>query len=188
MSSHKTDNSSLATKVLFRLARLPEKEEIKVLDCYHGSGACWFNIKLNTDKKIIVHGMDIEDKDSFVLLGDNRKVLRNITLSNYDVIDVDAYGVPYEIIKQIFEYQDNIDVIVFYTFCQTYMGSLPKDMMIDLGYTSGMYEKAPTLINKKGHNKFLQWLALNGVEKVEYIKLHGNNTRVYGCFKLKCIK
>ena len=184
MSNHKTDNSSLRTKVAFRLNRLPTKEKITVLDCYHGSGACWRNINLHSVSKIQIHGLDIDDKDSFVLLGDNRKVLPGLNLSRYDVIDVDSYGVPYDVLSEIFAYDGDINATIFYTFCQTHMRQMPKGMLLELGYTDVMYQKSPTLVSKGGHDKFLHWLANNGVTHVEYIKLPGSRTRVYGCFRI----
>jgi len=184
MINHKTDNSSLASKVKFRTDRLPS-DPIRVLDCYHGSGACWRNIKRLTGRTdITVDGLDIEDKGSFTLLGDNQKTLPNITLSKYNVIDVDSYGVPYDILKDIFSYQGEINAIIYFTMCLTFMRKVPNELLEDIGFTKKMCSEAPVFVSKNGVDKFFEWLSLNEVKEAEYISLPGNGVHIYGAFKI----
>lgn len=184
MSKAKTDNSSLRTKVILRLLRTPLEEKLRVLDVYHGTGAIWHNVNLHYQGKIQVDGLDIEDKNSFALIGDNEKVLPVLDMSKYDVIDVDAYGVPFTVLREIFTASD-VDALIFYTFCQTHLRMMPKGLLAEIGISESMFDKCPSFVSKHGHDKFLSWLALYGIEHVEYISLKGASVHVYGCFRYK---
>lgn len=181
MSSQKTNNSFLVEKIALRINNLPEKEKIKVLDLFHGNGCIWGNIKKLSEKKIDVSGIDIKEYASFSLTGDNMKVIQSINLDNYDAIDVDAYGCPYEQIK-IISQKIKSEKIIFYTFIQSMMGSIPFDMLNALGFSNEMVKKTPVLFSKNGHDKFLDWLSLLGVKQVRFINPTGR--KFYGTFIL----
>jgi len=76
---------------------LLEKNVINVLDCFHANGTLWSEIsKRNFDTKIQVTGIE-KDKTKtsspyFVLYGDNERMLPKMDLSQYHIIDCDAYG------------------------------------------------------------------------------------------------
>lgn len=181
MSSQKTNNSFLVEKIALRLNNLPEKQKIKVLDLFHGNGCIWGNIKRLSEKIIDVSGIDIKEYASFSLTGDNMKVIQSISLEPYDIIDVDAYGCPYEQIK-IISQKIKSEKIIFYTFIQSMMGSLPFDMFSDIGFSNEMVKKTPVLFSKNGHDKFLDWISLLGVKQVRFINPTGR--KFYGCFVL----
>ena len=94
MNSVQTDNSFLETKVKLRIDNLPAGE-CRVLDCYTGTGKIWRTIKQKTKKKIIVLGLELKNQGGVYLQGDNRKFLGSMDLRKFNVIDLDAYGVPY---------------------------------------------------------------------------------------------
>ena len=165
MSRGQTDHSFLADKIALRLSMLPNKKALNVIDAYSGWGSIWNNIQKKHDGKIKITKIDKEQKDdTFVLLGDNRKFLASLPLSKYDIIDLDAYGVPYHQLKILLERK--FKGIVFVTFIQSVMGQLPYEFLNDLGYTDTMIKKCQTLFNRNGYKKLLQWLGNNGIDRI----------------------
>lgn len=170
----------MGDKIALRLNNIPKKEKLKVIDAYHGKGTIWKNIQKKYEGKIEILKIDKEQKtDEFILLGDNLKYLSSLDLSRYDVIDLDAYGVPYEQLKIIFN--SAFRGACFVTFIQSIMGRLQNEFLFDLGYTEAMIKKCPSLFAKNGHNHFFQFLALNGVKK---IKIRQCQRKIYLCFQV----
>lgn len=175
-----TDNSFLGDKIALRLNNIPVKEKLFVLDCYYGKGTIWKNVQEKYSGKISIVKIDKMQKcDDFVLLGNNIKYLREMDLNGFDVIDLDAYGVPYEQLKILFE--KKYRGLVFVTFIQTMFGCLPFSFLEELGYTKKMIEKCPTIFNKNGFEKMCCFLKLNGVKKITYRSFQKKN---YFCFAI----
>lgn len=171
MNKAKTNNSHLYDKVALRLAFLPDTDQVTVLDCYHGTGVIWRNVQRNTEKKITVHGIDISDDDVQmpVLLGDNMKIFDSLDIRQYDVIDLDAWGIPAKQFTAIWP-QVKKGAVVFYTFCQNMLGQLGMALLTSLGYAEQMIQKCPTLFAKNAHKKFISFLSCNGCCNVVYLR------------------
>ena len=161
----KTDNHYTADKIKIRLDFLPEKDEIKVLDCYGGRGVIWEAIKRKSNKRIIRHAIDKRDDIKyFHYHGDNIKVMASIDLCSYDVIDLDAYGIP----------ADQIDLVigsgfkgpVFVTAIQTMHGGIPKRIISDLEFPDEITKKAPSLLARRGWQHLKDWLYFKGIRKI----------------------
>lgn len=167
MSSRQTDNSYLGDKIALRINNIPLKKSLQVIDAYTGKGTIWANIKKTYKGQISLTRIDLKQdaSDDFYFVGDNVKFLGAMDLSKYDVIDLDAYGVPYQQLKIIFD--SDFKGCCFVTFIQSLMGGLNRDFLIDLGYTKAMIEKCPTLFAKAGLDKFKCWLALHGVKSIK---------------------
>lgn len=175
-----TDNSFLGDKVALRLANIPVKAELRVIDAFHGADTIWKNVQKKYDGSIKIFKIDKEQKDdSFVFPGDNKKYLSSLNLNNYDVVDLDAYGVPYDQLEIIFK--KNYKGLVFITFIQNMSGCLPYDFLENLGYTKAMTKKCPTLFYKDGFKKMCAYLKLKGVEKIRY---RTKNRKNYICFSM----
>jgi hypothetical protein len=175
-----TDNSFLGDKIALRVNNVPKKESLRVLDCYHGSGTIWKNVQERYTGKITVVKIDKFQKDDlFVLLGDNLKYLKKIDLSVFDAIDLDAYGIPFEQLKLLFERKYR--GVVFVTFIQTLFGKLPVSFLESLGYTQSMVAKCPTLFYKNGLEKLCSFLEQNGVKKIICRTFERKN---YLCFSI----
>lgn len=174
----KTDNHYLADKIYIRVTHLPNTPP-SVLDCYAGNGVIWKKVQqLRPD--VIIQRLAIEKqkgKGQFCLPGDNVRFLKQLDLSVYNVIDLDAYGVPYEQIRILFN--RNYHGIVFFTFIQSVIGALPHGMLMEIGFTKIMINKTPTIFSRRGWEYFLQFLARNGVRKVTYIN---HQRKYYGFF------
>ena len=156
MSKVQTDNSFLGDKIELRVKHLPDKERIQVLDCFAGDGIIWKNIKEQSKKQIKVIGIDKSKRSGLYLHGDNRKFIKTMMLEQFDIIDLDAYGVPYEQLKIIFDRE--FKGIIFVTFIQSLFGGLPRRMLYEIGYTKEMINKIPSLFNKNGFEKFKRFL------------------------------
>lgn len=160
-----TDNSFFFDKVMLRVNHLPNKKEIKVLDMFSGDGKIWNKIKqLCPDKQIEVLPIEKEKRSGVYLRGDNLKFLNSLNLSNFDVIDMDAYGVPYTQLESVLGRIKK--TTLFITFIQTLYGCLPTKMLNKLGYTSKMIKRCPTIFYRNGFDKFKYYLRKKGIKKI----------------------
>jgi hypothetical protein len=160
----KTHNTYLADKVALRAGHLPKRREIYVLDCFAGKGLIWEAVKEVTGRKITTLPIDMDIKSGFRLPGNNMGYLDSIDLSPFDVIDLDAYGVPYPQLRVILE--RGFKGAVFVTFIQSIYSQMPQGLLRDIGFGNGMIEKIPTLFAQRGWEYFLGWLALKGIRKI----------------------
>ena len=171
MSSLQTENSFFREKVHLRLNLLPDREEVKVLDLFSADGSLWEEVKKQTSKKIHTLRIDrLPGKKGIYLQGDNLKFMASIDLSGFDVIDLDAFGVPTPQLGILFrrKYHGR----VFVTFIHTFFGRLPTQMLVDLGYTRAMQAKTQVLFNKDHMRKIEAWLALKGkVTRIQGINI-----------------
>ena len=176
----KTFNSFLADKVALRANNLPKDAEINVLDCFAGKGTIWRAVKLLTGREIYTLPIDIVNNDGFFFMpGDNRSFLSIIDLSRFNVVDLDAYGIPYDQLKILFdrEYHGH----VFVTFIQSQYGIMNQDLLMDLGFTREMIKSIPTLFSKSGWAYVREWLALRGVKR---IRVRSSKRKHYLFFKI----
>ena len=175
----KTDNSYLCEKIQLRLDCI-KKKNVSVLDCFSGTGKLWQAVKNKSKSKISVTGIEKEaDKNIFSLPGDNLKYLKSIDLLKFDIIDLDAYGIPFSQLKILFE--RNYKGIVIITANQSIYGMIPRKMLYELGYTKEMIEKIPALFNRNGIDKLKNYLYLHGVQLIEGYFIGRKN---YFCFNL----
>lgn len=187
MNNRQTDNSFFASKVNLRLRHLPDKQYIRVLDAFGGDGRIWNKIKTLTDKEIDVLRIDRKDTSKGIYLrGENVKYLKSLDLGKYDVIDLDAYGTPYEQLEIVFDslsaIKTNYEIVCFVTFIQTMFGALPRKLLYRLGYTKQMVEKIPILFNMDGVEKLKRYLYLREVRHIYSMSSHRKH---YLCFKSK---
>lgn len=161
----KTNNSYLGNKIELRMRFMPDSPI--VLDCYGGNGLIWDAIGIKSGKHIKRIGIDkIDYNIGFFLDGDNLAFLSILDLNEFNVIDLDAYGVPYEQLKILFEreYKGR----VFVTFIQSLYGQMPIGLLIDVGFSEEMVREIPTIFGKRGWQYFLEWLAKNGVGTITH--------------------
>jgi len=171
----KTDNTYLADKVALRLGHLPGKHVIRVLDCYAGKGTIWRAVRelAGSKRKILVLPIEIKkDEDLlFHLPGDNERFLETLDLTRFDVIDLDAYGVPYDQLRIIFRRE--FRGWVFVTFIQAVFVQMPYGLLSEIGIPEQMVKISPALLGKRGWKYFLEYLAKMGVRTV-WIRQHQN--------------
>ena len=161
----KTDNSYLTEKVNLRIESLPNKKNITVLDCFAGTGLIWSEVKKKSKQDIKVVSIEHEKgKNKTALFGSNLKYLNVLNLSKFDIIDLDAYGIPYAQLNILFT--RGYKGIVHVTAIQSGMGQLPNDLILKLGYTKNMIKKIKSIFNTKGDEKLKNYLYLSGVETI----------------------
>ena len=177
----KTDNSFLSQKVDIRSDVVRMVSSPRVLDCYSGNGDMWTRV----NSRLTITRIEKEpNKCKYPhLLGPNEKFLRSLNLSDYDIIDLDSYGIPFEQLEILFKKKYSGYVIL--TFCQIGIRQLPKKMCNILGYTDSMYSACKTLICRDGMKKMKAYLHLRGVsEIIGYFNLGNPGTRNYFWFKM----
>ena len=180
----KTDNSFLMAKVNLRLAHLPEKDTISVLDAFGGEGEIWREVEARTDKQIRILRIDQRnDVKGIYLQGDNRKFILNMALGEFDVIDLDAYGVCFDLLEYILKYDrfNGTHHKIFLTYIRSFRpggggGQLPKKMLNKLGYTNAMIKKIPTLFARNEIEKLKAYLYIMGIRSIRFKHfLHGSH-------------
>jgi len=169
VATKKTDNHYTGDKVAIRINHSPWSDDrpLRVLDCYGGHGIIWRAIQRKTGKQINRTAID-QRKDMFQLHlhGDNVKVMAGMDLKKFDVIDLDAYGIPYDQLKIVFD--QNFKGTVFVTAIQAMRGGIPSGLLMDIGFKNEMIRKSPTLFGRRGFQYLLEWLALNGIKKITH--------------------
>jgi len=153
-----------------RVNHLPKKEAVKVLDCFSADGLIWQEVKKRSKAKIQVLRIEKEKgKKGVYLPGDNLKYLSTLDLSAFDVIDLDAFGVPFEQLRILFDRK--FSGSVFVTFIQSMFGQLPIAMLEECGFTRRMVEKVPSLFSRSGRDHLLAYLSRHGVDLVQIISI-----------------
>jgi hypothetical protein len=105
-------------------------DRVKVLDAYHGSGRVWHRVAaLVPDVRIDVVGIDTRNIAPGVIQGDNRKILPTLDLTAFDLIDLDAYGVPAEQLAIVADRAPGVPVVA--TVIARH-GAPPTTPMLDL--------------------------------------------------------
>ena len=178
--STKTDNKSIANKIFIRKEAIKDLKEVRVLDLFAGRNVLWNNIE--TDK---YYGIDLEQNKGKNLTADTRKVFNSLDLSQFNVIDCDSYGIPYDIYQKILTRTDvKKGTIVLYTAIAYEFTGLQNDIKEFFGFDK-FYSKAPTLFNKKAIEFFYELLSLHGVDEVNFYSVHDPIDKHYGYFIVK---
>jgi len=181
-ANKKTDNSFTAEKVQLRVnsLNLIKKNEVNVLEAFAGDGIIWSMVQKQTDKKINILKIEMKgNKKGVYLTGDNQKFLPLFNFENYDIIDLDAYGVPYNQLEVVF--LKKFKGVVHCTFIQSGMGNLPNGLLIKIGYTKEMIGKIRSIFNKNGLEKMKSYLSKHKVKEITGCFLERKN---YFYFKL----
>jgi hypothetical protein len=157
----------LQDKINLRRSLIPQGRPIKILDCYHGSGNIWNQIKNSSKNNIKVLGIDKQNYSGNYLKGNNLKFISSMNLDQFDAIDLDSYGIPFKQLEIIFakEYHG----LIFITFIQSVYGCINKKLLLQLGYNDNMIKKIPSLFNKNGFVKFKNYLSTKGIKRIKYI-------------------
>lgn len=179
----KTDNdpSMFDIKIELRERLIQDKDHYKILEAFGGDGKLWGYLKKKyPSKQLDILRIDAKpDKTGVYLKGDNVKFMASMDLTKFDIIDLDAYGMPFQQLQIVFESGYKGPVVC--TSIQTMNGGLPHEFLLTLGFTKSMIKKCPTLFNLNGFDKMKSYLALKGVKKVLY---YSKNRKNYFSFHL----
>ena len=125
------ENSHLPTKVRLRVEALQRigKDKVHILDAFAGSGTVWRTVQEKLpDVEVIVLGIDKKKYISAnVIMGDNRKVMKGLDLSAFDLIDLDAFGCPWEQLAICAESAGQVPVAI--THISITLGPVPQGVL-----------------------------------------------------------
>ncbi len=149
----KTDNSKLEEKLIIRREVIDKigKQEINVVELYAGRSVMWGILSDEYKGRVKINLLSIEKergKNPRALCGDNMKFIRGIDLSRFDIVDVDAYGIPSQQLLAI-KRQDYKGWIIV-TAIQSMFGKLPTDVLMANGMTQAMLQKVSAIFTKGG--------------------------------------
>lgn len=180
----KTDNSHFAAKVALRMEAIKNLESVNVLDCFAGNNLIWK--KIPHDSYLGIEKQ--KGKGELNIYGDNVKIIKSLDLSNYNVIDLDAYGIPGEQMIEIMENKTLADeVVIIYTATAMAFSNCSKKFIEKIGIEYDTWNKCRTLWNK--HILYLWYFLLSekcGIKNINLIDIKDRNYRKhYGYFVLR---
>lgn len=151
MVAHKMlDNDHISTKIALRvlaITRLGEPRTVRVLDAYHGHGKLWTSTiaELPDGWDVKVLGIDKENRGAGTLRGDNLRIMGSLKLSEFDLIDLDAYGWPCEQLRLCATHAPKTPVLT--TRIHLPIGPMPLPVVRDLGLDFVHIDAYPLLSN-----------------------------------------
>lgn len=176
----KTDNKSIGNKIFIRKQAIADLSSIKVLDLFGGNNVLWKNIQ--TDRYFGIEKQKDKGKN---LVADSHRIFNSLDLSQFNVIDVDSYGISFDIYKKILTNSSVCNgTIVIYTAITNEFTKIQNEAKDEFGFRS-FYDKAPSLFNARAIEFFYELLAKYGVSEVFYYEVKDNFTKHYGYFRIK---
>lgn len=162
----KTDNSFFEEKVLLRMEAIRDVKTPVILECFAGKATLWREVEKRTGRTFDIVRIEKQKRKCPLphLQGDNLKFLVGMDISRFNVIDLDAYGIPAELIEVIHAKGYRGTLVI--TAIQSVMGRLPDIVLKAVGYSENMIKKAPILLSSSGLEKFLKYLYIKGIRKV----------------------
>lgn len=175
--SIKTDNASVSDKVYLRKLATKGMKNLRVLDLFAGDNILWGGF--DTEKYYGVEKVKGKGKNLFA---DNLKVIASLDLSQFNVIDVDSYGIPFNQICELYKNSSLQDgTVIVYTCITNKMSSLNKEC-IEMFGLSKMYKKSKVLFNGLARELFYAMLERFGVKEVFYYQIKESFLKDYGYF------
>lgn len=174
-----TDNAHLREKVYLRRRATEGLGGLRVLDLFAGENVLWSHFTLDR-----YYGVEQQRGKGRNLWADNRKVIPSLDLSDFNVIDVDSYGIPFAQMQQVFDNPTLSDgTVIVYTCIGNSVSGLCNEMKDAFGIRA-MYDEASTLFNGYGMDYFYGYLYRRGVRKVVEYRSEGEIkfNKVYGYF------
>lgn len=131
----KTDNHNARAKLDLRRKLLDNKESwIKVLDCFSGSEECIWST-LRKELNVVEYlALDVKHKRNRLKI-DSLKFLKTQKWI-FDVIDLDAYGSPWDHYFEVLKTDRQHSMIVFVTVGTSMLGNLSKTALQAIGVPS----------------------------------------------------
>ena len=141
MAQKFTENSHLRTKVRIRTDFIDEQgwKKVHVLDAYAGHGLVWKEVqRRRPDLEITTVGIEKRKYISpNVIMGDNRKAMKGMDLSVFDLIDLDAFGCPWEQLTICADQAPLVPVVL--THISVDLGPVPKGLLKASGVPEAWY-------------------------------------------------
>lgn len=173
----KTDNKSVANKVFLRRKATEHLNEIRVLDLFAGKNVLW-----NSIDKIRHYGVELIPDKGANLTADAKRAVRSLDLSQFNVIDCDSYGIPFEICKYLLDHPAvKSGTVIIYTAITNIFTYFPRACLEEFGIHD-LYKITPSIFNANAIRYFYDMLADRDVKEVHYCEVIDNYTKHYGYF------
>lgn len=182
LNSHdtKTDNDRFDLKIKLRREALQEAKlnNINVLDVFAGENHIWKKLGYDT-----YQGIEIEvGKGDNNIYGDNLKIIPNLNLSKYNIIDLDSYGIPFPQMELVLNSnQLQKGTLIIYTATNNSISNLNKSCIEYFGVEE-IYKENKSMLNGYGLNMFYGMLYDKGVKKIKEYNIDKNYKKRYGYF------
>lgn len=173
----KTDNKSIYDKIFIRKQAIQGLTHVRVLDLFAGRNVLWNNIVTED-----YFGIDREKYKGKNLVADSHKIFDSLDLKNFTVIDVDSYGISFDIYKKLFSKKDlQSGTVIIYTAITNEFTKIRNEAKIEFNFDK-FYNKAPSLFNARAIEFFYEMLAKYGISEVNYYEIRDHFLKHYGYF------
>ena len=175
----KTDNANIESKINLRKMATAELNELRVLDLFAGENKLWTSFQ-----KARYFGVEKVKGKGKNLNTDNIRVIQSLDLSEFNVIDLDSYGIP---ANQIYELYQNDTLqkgtVIVYTCITNKMSRLNK-RIVKMFNLHDIYAKSETMINEYAVDLFYGMLYNLGVRNIFEYQIHSRYEKYYGFFEV----
>jgi len=155
--------------VAIRIESIP-KGKTTVLELFSGKVEIWRAIKARTGREIKTIRID-QKKIPDAIKGDNRKLIPNLNLSKYNIIDCDAYGDSSDQIRLLMDNSTlNAGTVIHYTYNRVSMGGGKYSLLSEIGIRKEMIKKCPSLFARLAYDGFLEFLRKKGIKQIHEIQ------------------
>lgn len=172
-----TDNDNIESKILLRVEAIKGLSVVNVLDLFAGDNLIWSRIPCDR-----YYGIEAERGKGRNLHADNRKIIPHLDLSAFNVIDCDAYGMPYEQIQLLFDNPTLMSgTVIIYTCISGVLNRLSVRMLDDYRLQEE-YKRSRVLFNRYSADMFHAMLYSHGVRAVKCYRKAASMSKEYGYF------
>ena len=134
----KADNSHSGAKIALRLALVDglKQKNLRVLDAYSGTGFLWKQVRAaRPDVEFAMTNIEKKKNGRLdAIHGDNVRIMPSLPLGEFDIIDLDAYGIPTEQLALVAAAAPHVPVLV--TCISASVGTVPYAMLEAAGIPS----------------------------------------------------
>lgn len=168
----------MKSKIELRRRATERLPVLRVLDLYAGSNLLW-----SPFEKEKYFSVDIQKGKGCNLRADSKRIIGGLDLSQFNVIDCDSYGIPFDVMQRLFQNKTlGEGTIIIYTAITNRLSGLNAGCLHMFGVRN-IYRKCPSLIAADALDMFYGMLYNNGVRKVTYYETQGGFTKHYGYFQ-----
>lgn len=174
-----TDNDGLSEKIHLRKLATKGLGSLRVLDLFAGENKIWKAFDCER-----YYGIEAEKGKGRNLHADNRNIIPVLDLSQFNVIDCDAYGTPYDQVSLLFGNPTLASgTVVIYTCITGTLNRLSVKMLEDYRLTE-QYKRSRVLYNPYAHDMFHDLLYRNGIRRIWCYRKKQSMNKEYGYFMI----
>jgi len=160
-------------------------KSVYVLDAFAGQGLVWKEVaRQRPNIEIVTLGIEKRKYiNPDVIMGDNRKAMKGMDLTVFDIIDLDAFGCPWEQLAICAAQAPNVPVVL--THISVTLGPVPKGLLKAAGLPAAWYESMGVPQALYGRLRWHWWEVfcadLGYTESVYELHLDKSAVKLYEC-------